>query len=797
MPFPFLFLAISLILGILLSTALRISLPLLALSCVASLALSWIFFLLKKIKVSFLFILITTAFLGSSIYTQHNKIFETNGLHKLKLTDYADFYGTLSKSPSRGKDRDFLYLKVKKVRYQNKEENIRGNLRVTVLYSPETKERLRLFSRDRVKISALLQSARGFRNFRESPQQRSLKNQIIHNVAFSKTPLLVEKLESGKKLSFFRLISLLRQKLQHQIEVYFHSEETKSISSEGAVLEALLIGERGRMDDAILVSLQRTGLLHLLAISGAHIGIISFLLFSLFRLIQIPQRPSYLILMILLIFYAFLVEGNASVLRAVIMTLAFIVGKLLWKDVHLLNTISMSAFFLLLINPFSLFDLGFELTYAATFSIILFYSRVIKYLPKLPLRMSEMTAMSITAQLGVLPFMAYSFNRIAFSSLILNYIAIPLVGVIMAAGYIFFPVSFIFPFLTKILALGLNSSLKIFFSSMHLLDPVRFLSYRIPTPHIITVIGYFLFFLLLLLPLKSKKYRWLIYLLFSLCFAILILYPFPPSSSKNLKITFIDVGQGDSILVEFPGHKKMLIDGGGFPEETFDVGERVVSPFLWRKGIKKIEYLVLTHAHPDHLNGLKAIAQNFKIKNFWESAIPLNDENYKKFKSLLSRFTRHKRLARGFSWQEGAARIDALHPQNLISEEGSIDNDHSLVLRFSFGQTSFLLPADIGSKAEGEILENGLEIESQVLKSPHHGSNSSSSMAFLEKVAPRIIIISVGEGNRYGFPDRDVLERYQKVGAKVFRTDLHGAIEVFSNNQRVFIRTASGENFSE
>jgi competence protein ComEC len=797
MPFPFLFLAISLILGILISAALSPSLPAGVLSCAAGLVLSWIFFLLRKNKATFLFILITTAFLGSSIYTQHNKNFETNGLHKLKLTDYADFYGTLYKSPSRGKDRDFLYLKLEKLRYQNKEENIRGNLRVTVLYSPETKEQPRLFSRDRVKISALLQSAKGFRNFREPPQQRSLKNQIIHNVAFSKTPLLVEKLESGKKWSFFRLISILRQKLQQKIEDYFHSEETKSISPEGAVLEALLIGERGRMDDAILLSLQKTGLLHLLAISGAHIGIISFLLFSLFRLVKIPQRLSYLILMIILIFYAFLVEGNASVLRAVIMTLAFLIGKLLWKDVHLINTISMSAFFLLLVNPFSLFDLGFELTYAATFSIILFYSRVIKYLPKLPLRMSELTAMSITAQLGVLPFMAYSFNRIAFSSLILNYIAIPLVGVIMAAGYIFFPFSFISPFLTKILALGINFSLKIFFSSMHLLDPLRFLSYRIPTPHIFTVIGYFLFFLLLLLPLKLKRYRRPIYILFGLFFAILILYPFPPSSSKNLKVTFIDVGQGDSILVEFPGHKKMLIDGGGFPEETFDVGERVVSPFLWRKGIKKIDYLVLTHAHPDHLSGLKAIAQNFKIKDFWESAVPLNDEKYKKFKSLLSRLTRQKRLTRGFSWQEGAARIEGLHPQNLISEEGNIDNDHSLVLRLSYGQTSFLFPGDIGSKAERQILDNSQDIESQVLKSAHHGSNSSSSMAFLEKVAPRIVVISVGEGNMYGFPNRDVLERCQKVESKIFRTDLHGAIEVSSNGQRIFIRTASGEYFSE
>jgi len=273
----------------------------------------------------------------------------------------------------------------------------------------------------------------------------------------------------------------------------------------------------------------------------------------------------------------------------------------------------------------------------------------------------------------------------------------------------------------------------------------------------------------------------------------LITHPFP-SLSKNLKLTFIDVGQGESILIEFPGKKKMLIDGGGFPEGTFDIGENVVSPFLWRKGIKKIDYLVLTHAHPDHLNGLKAVSRNFKVHEFWEAFIPTESEDYTELKRILPKSVASKRLFRGDRHQERNVKIEVLHPEQGEILVPTIRNDDSLVLRLSYGQTAFLLPGDIGIKAERKILEYFSEIKSQVLKSPHHGSRSSSSEDFLESVAPRIVIISVGEGNYYGFPNQEVLERYEQIGAEVFRTDIHGAVEICSNGQTISVRTSTSKS---
>lgn len=788
MPFPFLFLALSLASGILLSSLLSFSLLTWILFLVASLAFAWLFFLLRKERQAFLIILISTFLLGASLYSFSNRNFDENSLRRLELSNYADFYGTLYKSPSRGPDRDILFIKVKKVFYENKQEKIRGNLRITIPHSSESSSPLRLFVHDKIKVSASLLSSKGYRNFKTSNLNAYLKSQNIHNRAFSKSALLVERLESGKKYSPLHLVSVFRQSLQNKIESLF-SSGTGELSPQGAVLEALLLGERSRMDPSITQSLQRAGIYHLFAISGAHIAIISFFIFSLLKLSRVPTRLSYLLVIAFLVFYAFLVEGRPSVMRATIMAVAFLLGKLIWRNVNLINTISISAFILLLFNPFSLFNVGFQLTFAATFSIILFFPRIIKYFPRLPLRISEILVLSLTAQLGVFPFIASSFNRVTFSSLILNYAALPLVGLIMAGGYIFLPLSFVSSFLAQLLAKGIEFLINLLISCSHLFDKVSFISYRIPTPHLLTMIGYFLFFLLLLLPSKIRKQKLAFSVLFLVFFTVLISYPFP-SVSKNLKLTFIDVGQGESILVEFPGRKKMLIDGGGHPSGTFDIGEQVVSPFLWKKGIKKIDYLVLTHAHPDHLNGLKAVARNFRIGEYWETFSPLENDPYTEFKRLLSSSVSRKRLFRGHSHQEKTVRIEVLHPETGEPYVYNISNDHSLVLKLSYNQISFLLPGDIEIDAEEKILESSAQIKSQVLKSPHHGSDSSSSEAFLDRVSPEIVVISVGKNNRYGFPNHEILERYKKIGAKVYRTDVHGAVEVSSDGRKIFIRTA-------
>ncbi len=793
MSFPFLFLALSLAAGILASSLLSFSLVTLILSLFVCLGCAWLSFLFKKRRLPFSLLLLTTIILGASLYSISNKRYEENSLRKLKDTDYIDLYGKINRSPSRGQESNFLFMRVERVIHKNKTEKIEGNIRITVPISQEFPSSPDLFVGDKIRASARLLLYEGFRNFKTFSTQRYLQSQNIHGRAFSKSPLLIGRLEPGGKFSPLRLISIIHRKLQQKIEKYFSSTQANSLSPQGAILEALLLGDRARMSPSDTQSLQKSGIFHIIAISGAHIAIIAFFLFSIFKLLRIPTRLSYLLVIVSIVFYSFLVEGRASVVRAAIMSLAFLLGKLIWRNVNLINTISIAAFILLLHNPFNIFDSGFLLTFAATLSIILIFPKIIKFLPKLPLRTSEMLVISVAAQLGVMPIMASTFNRVTFSSVILNFAAVPLTALIMAGGFVFFPLSLINPFLAQLLAKGIKILINLLTGSSHLFNRLPLFSYRIPTPHLFTIIGYFIFLCLLLLPSKFKRQKLAFFLCFFAFFVLLVSYPFP-SHSKNLRLTLIDVGQGESILIEFPGHKKMLVDGGGLPEGSFDIGENVVSPFLWKKGIKKINYLVLTHAHPDHFKGLNAVVRNFRIGEFWEAFSPSEDEAYKEFKESLPASILCKRTFRGASLQEGGVRIDVLYPEKADPVVHSADNEQSLVLRLEYAETSFLLTGDIGAQSETKIFELNGKLKSQVLKSPHHGSSSSSSKDFLERVEPRIAVISVGEGNRYGFPAQEVLKRYEEMGIKVYRTDIHGAVELGSDGRRISIRTAS-DNF--
>jgi competence protein ComEC len=793
MAFPLLFVAAAYILGVLAGSALPLSVPVWAGALGASLAAAWLMLGRKKLKACFALTLAASLLLGGLVFIVQERAYEDNALHRLRLDSYADFYGTLAQSPGLGPDRTTLLIKVDEVAAGADRRPIRGTLRVTVPFSAENPLPA-LRTGDRVMVSAQLGATTSDRNFATPPYLRILRNRKIHASAFAKSPLLVKKIGAGPGAFFFGPISAARQALQRKVEAYFGAGPPPRLSAEGGILEALLIGERGRLDESVNLVLQRSGLYHLLAISGAHIGIITALLFFALRLLRVPRRPSYLVLTALLAGYALLVEGNASVVRATVMAAAYFIGKLLWKDVHLLNTIAAAALAILLFNPFQVFDVGFQLTFLATLGILLFYRPLLKRMPPLPLKLGEMTALTTSAQLGVLPVIAAAFHRVTFSSFLLNLPAIPLVAALMAAGYIFFLAAFVSSALAGGLAVLLRFGLKAFVWIAGLLDPVRFLSYRIPAPHPALIAAYYLFLAACLLPIKTRRTRAALLAGFAAVFVLIVVYPFPPAYSPGLRITFIDVGQGDSILVEFPGRRKMLVDGGGVPGGGFDVGERVVSPVLWRKGIKTLDDVVLTHAHPDHFEGLKAVVRNFRVSEFHEAVRAAGDPSYDELKRLLAPQTRQVVWRDGTTLLVEAVRIRVLHPAAPLPESAPADNDLSIVLKLEMGGFSCLLTGDITAAAEQRIATSVPDLAARVLKIPHHGSRTSSSPLFLGAVRPEIAVLSVGKGNRYGLPHEDVLARYEAAGVRLFRTDRDGAVEVTSDGRSLSVRTHEGRD---
>jgi competence protein ComEC len=790
MAFPYLFPACFFTAGIWLAPKLGLrGGPALSLAGV-SLVSSWLLYFLSKKGSPYPFLLIAALFLGTAALSTWEDDYKANPVRALRVEGYADFFGRLYKSPSRGIDRDYIFLRLEKLEVGGRTRAAVGNLRVSVAHSEVFPQKIKFITGDRVRLSAKILEPAEFRNFGPSLSAGYLKSQNLHGLAFCKSPLLFERLETGQAFGAMRLASALRQSLQNRIEAHFPDAKTGGLSQPGAVLEALLLGERRRIDDEVTLDFQESGLLHLIAISGAHIGIISVLLLTLFRFAGLASRPSALALVVLLVFYSLLVEGTASVLRATIMASAYLVGRLLWREAHILNAMAFSALFLLLANPFNLFDPGFQLTYAATLAIVLYQPRLVKCLPRLPLKIGEMLALSLAAQLGVMPLVAAAFNRVAVAPLLLNLAAVPLVAVIMAAGYIFLPLALIAASLAHPLALVLKPMLSLLMALSRLSEASSVLSYRVPNPGLWVVIGYYVFLLAFLLPRRFRLQVPLAFAGWAAFTLVLVLHPFG-SKSENLRLTFLDVGQGDSILIEFPGTRKMLVDGGGMPTGSFDPGERVVSPFLWRLGVKKLDTIVSSHAHPDHIKGLASIARNFNPAELWEA--PGLEENLLRqrlLEALPSRAVR-RNVGRGFVRTEAGVRVEVLHPGRDGPSRETEANDRSIVLRISWGRTVFLLTGDVGLDAEKEIIQAGLVLCSGVLKAGHHGSDSSSGGDFLERVRPRVAIITVGRTNSYGLPQEEVLRRLEAAGAVIYRTDKDGAVEIIADGRSYAVRTAS------
>ncbi|MGB9836360.1 MAG: DNA internalization-related competence protein ComEC/Rec2 [Candidatus Saccharicenans sp.] len=787
---PFLFPAISFLAGLIVSsaTASHFSAWLTWLSGI-SLFFSWLAYLLKKNRAALAGIVLSFFLCGFMYFAYENHLYQSNPVFKLEPEKYFDFEGTLLKAPERYSDHDVLIIRLTSVELENQKVEIKANIRLSVPHSTTSEQPLELHAGDRLSFSAVLHQEEAFKNFFPDFSRKYLRSQRIHLRASTKNPLLIKKINQENR-SWNGFFSKLRRKLQRQVEKDFPGQQKFSLSPEGGLIEALLLGADRRIDRQTDRQFQKTGLYHLIAISGAHVAVITFFLYSFLGLFRLKKRTINIILLFLLFFYAFLVEGQPSVFRAVLMTSLFLLGKLLDYDINYLNLLSLSVVLLLLINPFSFEEAGFQLTFLATLSLILFFQPIVRRLPAWPFKIPEMLALSLAAVLGTMPVIVADFNRVALATIILTPLAAPLVGLIMGAGYIYLLVGAVLPGLGHLLSFPLGWLTRLFAWMTTWLEPFSSLSYRLPSPPLAVIIGYYATLLLLLVRPKFKAQRAAVGLAFILFLFCLVTYPFPPSSSGPA-VTFLDVGQGDSTLVELPGRKIMLIDGGGFSNSSFDPGEAIVSKYLWHKGYKKIDFLVSTHLHPDHALGLTALASNFQVKEFWWAEEDPNNPLFSSIIKALPKKCQKIKIRKGYNRQVNGAVLEVLYPDESPEAPAARGNDASAVIRLEMSGWNFLFPGDITSVVEEYLTgQSSSKLRAQVLKVPHHGSQSSSSPGFLQAVSPRVAVISCGRNNISGLPSEVVLNRLQQAGFEIFRTDADGAVEIKIREKLIQIRTA-------
>jgi len=576
----------------------------------------------------------------------------------------------------------------------------------------------------------------------------------------------------------------LRKRITNTVKMCLPKEQA-------ALLSGMLIGYTEDMSDEVANAFSDAGLSHLTAVSGMNIAFIVFPLVFLFKKMHLSQKISNIITIGILILFLFITGFSPSVARAVIMAVIILVGQLLKRETEIFTSISFALILLLIYNPYTLFDIGFQLSFAATLSLVLFYKYIkskldFKFLPSL---VSDVLAATISAQLGVVLISAMYFNKISIISLISNLLVVPLVEVLTILGIVMVLVGQIAIIPAEFLGLVCNTFLSFILYVAKISSQIPFAVVKIATPSIPFLMIYYIAILYFFwirptfeIKLKPKYYA----LALSL---ILIIFSSMYFLPKDMRLVFIDVGQGDSQLVVTSSGKAMLIDGGGFAsmtDLTRNMGDYTVVPFLYDYGITKLDLVVSTHGDDDHLQGLLTVFKEIKVDNL---IIPYNMD-LEPYRSLLELAGKQNTATRACKAGDiikldNDTNIKVLNPIEGIKYNKSPENNGAIVFKLNYKDVNILFTGDIEKEAEKILLDNNADLKADILKVSHHGSKTSTTEEFLNATDPKIAVISVGKNNNFGHPAESVIERLQNKSVKILRTDIHGTILMKTNGSDI------------
>jgi len=746
----------------------------------------------------------------SYINVQPNNIINYEDTHRWEI------FGIIQNRPLSYNNRLKFNLKVTNLAKNGDAFPVTGMIRVTVYGKCQN-----LFVGDGISFKSKIRSINNFKNPGRFDYKRHMLFSGISGSS-SVTGKKIVRLKKNKEKKIIWLIENVRIAVSELIE---KMENTKH----KGILKALIIGEKNEISKINREAFNRAGIGHILAISGLHIGIIasfSFILFkwilsfNTFLLWNAQTKKISAILSLFPVFVYGLLSGmSPSTQRAIIMVSVFMLTFVLANEQDIINTLSFAALIILIIKPTSVYLASFQLSFSAVFFIILGLNAIksrfnnllvykdkavsCKYCNRMLTKVAILMLVSFFAILGSLPFTMLYFNQISIVSIFSNLIFVPVIGFAVVPLGLF--ALFLYPASTWAALLFLKVSGKILDHAVDIaisISKLPFASYKTVTPNLIEITIYYILLLSALYiigspnsvndkaknraTIKRKKIALIAAIVALLAICLDVLYWMSNRLlHDDLKVTIIDVGQGSAALAELPCGFNMMIDGGGFSDNmAFDMGKRVIAPFLWTKKIKTVDVLILSHPNSDHLNGLIYIARHFNVKSIWTNNEKVNTVGYNTLMQVIKKnnikMPAYSKLPKKIVIN--GVNVNILYPsKNFLNNKKKSrwrnTNNNSLVVQLKHGSKSFLFTGDINSKAEKELV--GLEkdnIESYVLIVPHHGSKTSSSALLIKKVKPVVAVISAGYKNKFRFPDPTVLNRYKKAGCQIFRTDIHGAI---------------------
>lgn len=735
-------------------------------------------------------------------YTVNAKITKINNN---KNNNNVNNYKEYNNSKNYNNDKKYNNIKIVLIVKKNKKDNASNS---------ELMKKLEFGTK--IKLAGEYSAPEGQRNFKGYSYKEYLMTKEIYGTVQVESSNDVETIKKDQSNFFEKMINKLSNLLKRKVEILLPENSA-------SLLKGILLGDCTDISSEVKENFKECNLSHMLAVSGAHL---SYLIIGINLILSkkiFGKRASKIITIFIIIIFMNITNMSPSIERAGISSIICIIASLIHRKQDSINAVAIAVLCTVIKNPLSILNVGMQLSYAGTLSLLMFANgreknnsrEIIENSEKgknIKKYLVESIKVTLCANILIMPLTVYKFNTISLNFILANLVAGPLLGLSLILGLIMLVTSFISLNIAKFISFILNIILIILMKSTKLISQIPYSNITVITPHLISIVTIYIIIFLgyyiakspeLRKRLKVNKKLIIKTIAIVLSITIISVVTLNLLEEKKLKLYFVDVGQGDCTYLKTPSGKNILIDGGGNRDkEKYDVGKKVLLPYLLDRRVKKLDYIIVSHFDADHAQGLEAVIQNIKVKNIIVCKQASDSALYQEIIKLCKKKNVNIiTVKRGKTIKiDKYVHFEILHPGDIMLDDGKGGlNANAIVAKMyctiKNKTTTIMFTGDIEEKAEEELVKIYVDkLKADILKVAHHGSKTSSTAEFLKYVSPKIALIGVGKDNTFGHPNSGVLSRLEDINAKIYRTDKLGEITVTISKSKTSIKTKISEN---